>query len=363
MKNFLVKTFVLLYKNAMKKICLLFGILFLLCNIVFANDGKRFSTSPVVSDVEDTYLSEISQFFKAKKNSLKESDIPKGGMSIIHAKVLNDGTIGDTDVYYSSGSEDLDRYWISFVKNLGKFKPLPNNKIYLDVYIPLSSQDENPDIKKVNFKPYMNNLQKTIKSDWSRVQTVHDKNYRAIVLFHLNNDGKIERAVICKSSGNKQYDNEALKVLRTVKLEPVPKEYTGKGIDIEFTFDCTLMSGYTSKPVPPVQPKTVDDIYYENLDKNLLIVKKNLIREYDGYKYIHALKLNDFLYTAYLLQSKVDCRNQQIGIKKIYAGAYDMSYNVLGFTRLVNIFTDDVKMQSPTTSKDTQLIYNYVCKE
>lgn len=40
-----------------------------------------------------------------------------------------------------------------------------------------------------------------------------------------------------------------------------------------------------------------------------------------------------------------------------------MSYNVLGFTRLVNIFTDDVKMQSPTTSKDTQLIYNYVCQE
>ena len=61
MKNFLVKTFVLLYKNDMKKICLLFGILFLLCNIVFANDGKRFSTSPVVSDVEDTYLSENSR--------------------------------------------------------------------------------------------------------------------------------------------------------------------------------------------------------------------------------------------------------------------------------------------------------------
>lgn len=351
----------------MKKICLLFGILFLLCNIVFAYDDiefkKMFSTSPVVSDVEDTYLSEISQFFKAKKNSLKESDIPKGGMSIIHAKVLNNGTIGDADVYYSSGSEELDRYWINFVKSLGSFKPLPNNKIYLDVYIPLSSQNQKTEIKNVNLKPYMNNLQKTIKSNWDRTQTVHDKNYRTIVLFHLNNDGKIERAVICKSSGNKQYDNDALNVLRTVKLKPVPKEYTGNGIDIEFTFDCTVMSGYTSKSVPPVQIKTVDDIYYENLDKNLLIVKKNLIREYDGYKYTHALKLNDFSYTAYLFQSKVDCRNQQIGIKKIYAGAYDMSYNVLGFTRLVNIFTDDVKMQSPTKSKDTQLIYDYVCRE
>ena len=78
MKNFLVKTFVLLYKNAMKKICLLFGILFSLCNIVFAYDGKIFSTSPVVSDVEDAYLSEISQIFNAKINSLKNSDIPKG---------------------------------------------------------------------------------------------------------------------------------------------------------------------------------------------------------------------------------------------------------------------------------------------
>jgi len=348
----------------MKKICLLFGILFLLCGIVYAevvsDNEKLFFPSSAFNNVEEAYLVELGKFITAKKKEAK--NIPDGGVSIMRIKIMSDGTIADAQVYYNSGNAELDNYLINFLKNLGKFKPLPNNKIYMECYIPFAPQGKSTDIKNVDFKPYMKDMQRIIKFNWNRTQTVHDKDYRTVVLFHINNDGQIERSVIFKSSGNKYYDDEALNALRTVKLKPLPKEYNGKGLDIQFTFDCRVHNKYSMGPVIPAEPKPIEEVYYENLDKNLLIVKKNLIRERDEYKYIHALKLNDFSYTAYLLQSKVDCKNHQIGVKRIYAGASNMSYNVLGFTRLVNIFPDDVKMQAPDKNDDYLKIYNYVCE-
>ncbi len=352
----------------MKKICLLFGVIFLFVNFVFAEDfmvippSVSLTVRPENNRELKTYVEQLKEYVgtawekKNVKNDLRER-------VLVEFKINKAGVFSEPKIVFSSGSTLVDDEVLNTIKELKHFKPLPETfkkeSIVAHFYFIASYETASKDV--VAAEKYMRDLQRIIKMNWNPPKG--RESLRVVLLFRLEKNGTLLSSAVFKSSGDKEADKAALDALKnSAPFKPLPAEFKEKSIDIQFTFDYNVFNTYSMKSAPPAQPKPVDEIYYENLDKNLLIVKKNLIREHDGYKYIHALKLNDFSYTAYLLQSRIDCRNRQIGVKKVYAGAYNMSHNVLGFTRLVNVFADDVKMKSPDNNTDYMKIYNYVCQ-
>lgn len=92
------------------------------------------------------------------------------------------------------------------------------------------------DIKEIDFGPYMKNLQKIIKANWHPVEESEGK--KVVVLFKINKNGALGKIKIYKSSGNEAFDKQASSVIsHSSPFPPLPKEFVGNSIDVQFTFD------------------------------------------------------------------------------------------------------------------------------
>jgi len=83
---------------------------------------------------------------------------------------------------------------------------------------------------------YMKDMEQRIKSNWLPPQD----NFRnkTVVTFQIMRDGTIKCSKISKSSGDKQFDGNAMKaVVQTGKVAPLPKNILDEYIDITFTFE------------------------------------------------------------------------------------------------------------------------------
>lgn len=92
-----------------------------------------------------------------------------------------------------------------------------------------------------DFVPYMRDLQKRIKAKWEPPKGNESK--RVIVLFKIAKNGELLKIRIFKTSGVFAVDNAALKAVKdTAPFKPLPKEFKGKSIDIQFTFDYNVLN-------------------------------------------------------------------------------------------------------------------------
>lgn len=92
----------------------------------------------------------------------------------------------------------------------------------------------------VDFAPYMRNLQKQIKANWNPPKQEESKS--VVVLFTINRDGTLGKSSILKSSGSEDMDNTALETLKnSAPFEPLPENYKGKSVDVQFTFDYNVI--------------------------------------------------------------------------------------------------------------------------
>lgn len=92
------------------------------------------------------------------------------------------------------------------------------------------------DIIQPDFGAYMKDLQRQMKYNWNPPKA--DENSHAVVLFSINKDGQLLKSKLIKSSGNPEYDKAALKTLElTQPFKPLPQEFTGQSVDVQFTFD------------------------------------------------------------------------------------------------------------------------------
>lgn len=58
------------------------------------------------------------------------------------------------------------------------------------------------------------------------------------LLFAVAKNGDLLHHKVLNSSGDSQMDNAAIEaLLKTAPFEPLPEDYNGKSIDIQFTFD------------------------------------------------------------------------------------------------------------------------------
>lgn len=91
-------------------------------------------------------------------------------------------------------------------------------------------------IKEPDFGPYMRELQRRIKMNWDPPKGNESK--RVVLLFKIAKDGRLLSCSVFKSSGLQNADSAALNAVKlAAPFRPLPPEYKGQSIDIQFTFD------------------------------------------------------------------------------------------------------------------------------
>ena len=83
---------------------------------------------------------------------------------------------------------------------------------------------------------YMRELQRRIKLNWNPPKGNESK--RVVLLFKIAKDGRLLSCSVFKSSGLQNADKAALNAVHlAAPFRPLPPEYKGQSIDIQFTFD------------------------------------------------------------------------------------------------------------------------------
>lgn len=95
-------------------------------------------------------------------------------------------------------------------------------------------------IKSPNWGPYMRDLERRIKQNWNPPKG--DASKRVVVLFRIGRDGRLLSIKIGRSSGSVSNDDAAKAAIElTAPFKPLPPEFKGNSIDIEFTFDYNVL--------------------------------------------------------------------------------------------------------------------------
>ncbi len=91
-------------------------------------------------------------------------------------------------------------------------------------------------IKEPDFGPYMKELQRRIKMNWDPPKG--DQSKRVILLFSIARDGRLLNVSVHRSSGLPAADKAAIDAVKlTAPFRPLPAEFKGNSVDIQFTFD------------------------------------------------------------------------------------------------------------------------------
>ena len=96
-------------------------------------------------------------------------------------------------------------------------------------------------LKQPNWGPYMRDLEQRIKKNWFPPKG--DTSKRVVITFTIAKDGRLLSKRISKSSGLPLADQAALKAVEsTAPFRPLPPEFRGTSVPIEFTFDYNVIN-------------------------------------------------------------------------------------------------------------------------
>ena len=91
-------------------------------------------------------------------------------------------------------------------------------------------------LREPDFGPYMRELQRRIKLNWDPPKGNESKT--VVLLFKIAKDGRLLSCRVHRSSGLPSADQAALKAVElTAPFRPLPGDFKGQNIDIQFTFD------------------------------------------------------------------------------------------------------------------------------
>lgn len=95
-------------------------------------------------------------------------------------------------------------------------------------------------IRQPDWGPYMRELERRIKRNWNPPKG--DSSKRVVVYFKIARDGKLLAVNVSRSSGVPLADQAARAAIElTAPFAPLPPEYKGSSIDIDFTFDYNVL--------------------------------------------------------------------------------------------------------------------------
>lgn len=96
-------------------------------------------------------------------------------------------------------------------------------------------------IRQPNWGPYMKDLEQRIKRNWTPPKG--DSSKRVVINFTIGRDGRLLSAKVVKSSGVPLADRAAMSAIElTAPFRPLPPEFRGQSVPIEFTFDYNVIN-------------------------------------------------------------------------------------------------------------------------
>ena len=96
-------------------------------------------------------------------------------------------------------------------------------------------------LRQPNWGPYMKNLEQRIKRNWTPPKG--DSSKRVVITFTIGRDGRLLSAKVTKSSGVPLADRAAMSAIElTAPFAPLPPEFRGTSVPIEFTFDYNVIN-------------------------------------------------------------------------------------------------------------------------
>lgn len=98
-------------------------------------------------------------------------------------------------------------------------------------------------IREPDFGPYMKELQRRIKMNWDPPKGNESK--RVVLLFSIARDGRLLNVKVHRSSGLAAADKAAIDAVKlTAPFRPLPPDFRGDNVDIQFTFDYNVFGIY-----------------------------------------------------------------------------------------------------------------------
>ncbi|MBQ8847332.1 MAG: TonB family protein [Candidatus Gastranaerophilales bacterium] len=96
-------------------------------------------------------------------------------------------------------------------------------------------------IRQPNWGPYMRDLEQRIKRNWNPPKG--DSSKRVVITFEIGRDGRLISHRVTKTSGSPLADRAAMSAIElTAPFRPLPPEYRGNSVPIEFTFDYNVLN-------------------------------------------------------------------------------------------------------------------------
>ncbi|MBR5303708.1 MAG: TonB family protein [Candidatus Gastranaerophilales bacterium] len=96
-------------------------------------------------------------------------------------------------------------------------------------------------IREPNWGPYMKDLEQRIKRNWTPPKG--DSSKRVVITFTIGRDGRLLSSKVTKSSGVPLADRAAMSAIElTAPFRPLPPEFRGQSVPIEFTFDYNVIN-------------------------------------------------------------------------------------------------------------------------
>jgi len=96
-------------------------------------------------------------------------------------------------------------------------------------------------IRQPNWGPYMRDLEQRIKRNWTPPKG--DSSKRVVITFTIGRDGRLLSHKVTKSSGVPLADRAAMSAIElTAPFRPLPPEFRGQSVPIEFTFDYNVLN-------------------------------------------------------------------------------------------------------------------------
>jgi TonB family protein len=137
-------------------------------------------------------------------------------------------------------NSSMDYPRISYVYNYPK-----GDLIAVNIELSNSSYFEfNPGGKYIyiDFSSYMKKLQKRIKKNWNPPKREESKSIT--IIFIVDKKGDFPYTKILKSSNDQLFDEAAIKAIKdSAPYMPLPDDYNGDNVDIEFKFDYNVHRG------------------------------------------------------------------------------------------------------------------------
>lgn len=164
--------------------------------------------------------------------------------------------------------------------------------------------------RKADFQPYIEELQRVIKQNWTPIKTKNSE--QVIVIFKIDKEGYLKQFKILTSSGDKDVDNAAVSAVKaTFPFKPLPNQCVKPTIDVIFTFNYNIYGDKVLNNMPEVECyssliqyftesiKLNPNDYFAYIDRGANEDKskdyKNAIKDYTK-----AMGLNSNNYEAYL---------------------------------------------------------------